>query len=322
MVLSDVLGPIRRRWYILLVGLILAATAGWATALAAPAQYTARGLVILLPSSVATGPNGNPLLNLGGLDLPTRVLIAYYASEPVKDDLQRRAPKADVVVSVEESTRGPIIAVDVKDSTPDGALNVLSYVVDSIPETLARIQAEVGTSKSAAVRSMPLVLDTVAEPDRSVTIRLVVAATVAMLALTFFALFFVDGILVGRTAAKRSRANATDDALDADAGIEPDSDTGTESVSQHDGQDPNHAESDVLCQEVFNAGSEPAGGPAEAVDRPVEADAPPLEIDDREPDAVTARAEPDMHESGAEEPCDKQGPDAIESSAHAISARA
>src|SRR6478736_4409102 len=150
MALSDVLGPLRRRWYLVLVGLLLAACSGWATAALAPSQYTTRGLVMLLPSALTTGPKGNALLNLGGLELPARVLIAYYSSEPAKSDLEQFAPKAVVEVTMEESTRGPIIAVDVKDATADGAMRVLHHVIDSIPENLARIQSEVGTAAQAA----------------------------------------------------------------------------------------------------------------------------------------------------------------------------
>lgn len=196
MALSDVLRPIRRRWYILLIGLLLAAGVGWAVAVLAPSQYTARGLVMLLPSALTTGPKGNPLLSMGGLELPARILTAYYASEPAQSDLEKRAPRATVNVSIEESTRGPIIAVDVKDATPDGAMEVLHYVTESIPENLARIQSEVGTPKRAAIGSMPLVLDLEAERDSSIVVRLVVASVVAMLALTLFVLFLVDGILL------------------------------------------------------------------------------------------------------------------------------
>lgn len=203
--LSDILGPIRRRWYILLIGLLLAGAAGWGTAVITPSQYTARGLVMLLPSALTTGQKGNPLLNLGGLELPARVLIAYYSSEPAQSDLEKFAPKAEVQVTMEESTRGPIIAVDVKDVTPDGAMRVLNHVTDSIPENLARIQTEVGTSKQAAIGSMPLVLDDEAKPDISQVVRLVLASVVATLALVFFVLFSVDGVILRRTNAEADR---------------------------------------------------------------------------------------------------------------------
>ena len=216
MALSDVLGPIRRRWYILLVGLLLAAGMGWATAVLAPSQYTARGLVMLLPSQLTTGPKGNPLLNLGGLELPARVLIAYYSSEPAKSDLEKFAPKAEVTVSMEESTRGPIIAVDVTDVTADGAMSVLQHVTDSIPENLARIQNSVNTAKQAAVGSMPLVLDNEAERDISGTVRLVLASVVAMLALTFFVLFSLDGIMLRPTTLDAEDSPEVDDNQIAD----------------------------------------------------------------------------------------------------------
>lgn len=221
MALSDVLGPIRRRWYVLLLGLLLAGGLGWAAGTLAPSQYTARGLVMLLPSALTTGTKGNPLLNLGGLELPARVLIAYYSSEPAQAELAKLSPKAEVQVSMEESTRGPIIAVDVKDATPDGALSVLHYVTDSIPENLARIQSEVGTSRQAAIGSMPLVLDVEARPDISLTVRLVVASIVAVLALTFFVIFSLDGILLRRVDSDSGDDNGLPDGGRYDSKVSP-----------------------------------------------------------------------------------------------------
>lgn len=272
MALSDILGPIRRRWYILLIGLLLAGGAGWATGVLAPSQYTARGLVMLRPSAVTTGPKGNPLLNLGGLELPARVLIAYYSSEPAQSDLEKFAPKAEVQVSMEESTRGPIIAVDVKDVTPDGAMRVLAHVTDSIPENLARIQAEVGTSRQAAIGSMPLVLDTEAEPDLSQVVRLLVASVVAVLALTFFVLFSVDGIILRRTNVEASGSESQNpdpgEAQMGNAGDdEPDATTDTDdpATSRSTKEDLSAPDSTLPSADALAQASEDAfaGGPSE-----------------------------------------------------------
>lgn len=172
---------------------------------------------MLLPSALTTGAKGNPLLNLGGLELPARVLIAYYSSEPAQSDIESFSPSAATQVSMEESTRGPIIAVDVKDSTPDGAIRVLHYVAESIPENLSRIQEEVGSPTRAAIGSMPLVLDVEAKRDSSLVVRLVVASVVAMLTLTFFVIFLLDGISMRRIASEGdAREGIIDEATSAD----------------------------------------------------------------------------------------------------------
>lgn len=202
MALSDAVAPLVRRWYIVLLGLILAGVLGWSAATLSPPKYTARGLVMILPSPESTGPKGNPLLNMSGLDLPARVLVAYYSSEPAQTDMAAFAPNSDIRVTMEEATRGPIIAIDVTDVTPSGAIQTLQHVAETIPPNLAQIQQSVGTPTRAAVGSKPLVLDTKAERDQSRTIQLVVAAVVAGLALTLLITYSIDGIVLRRAALK------------------------------------------------------------------------------------------------------------------------
>lgn len=190
--------PITRRWYVVLVGLILTVALVWAARSMAPSQYSARGLVLVLPSRDVVGARGNPLLNLGGLELPTQVLVAYYGSEPAKAEIASFAPTATVQVTIETATNGPVMAVDVTDSTAAGTLRVLNHVVDSIPSNLARIQSNVGATGNAAIRSVPLVIDTEALPENGPRTRMVLAAAVLGLALTLVATFAFDGLALRR----------------------------------------------------------------------------------------------------------------------------
>lgn len=187
-----------RRWYVVVVGLFLSAGLGWGAMGAVPAHYTARGLVMLLPSKDLLGARGNPLLNLGGLDLPARVLVAYYGSEPARSELATLAPNANVAVTIEQSTAGPIIAVDVADNNAQETLRVLDHVVGTIPENLTSIQASVGATGTAAIGSIPLVVDDATQRDYGVAIRVGIAAFLAGIVLTLLAAFAVDGLLLRR----------------------------------------------------------------------------------------------------------------------------
>lgn len=196
--LADLLSALRRRWYLALTGLILTAALGYGAVVTNPPSYTARGLVLLLPSQSSLKSVPNPLLGLDGLDLPGRVLTAYYASANAQADLKRAAPSAEISVYVDDLTGGPVIAVDVKDSTPQNTIKALNYVVDSIPVHLARIQQQVGATTADSVRSTPLVVDTKAQISRRAQIRVIIAAILVGLLGTVIIVFAVDGIALRR----------------------------------------------------------------------------------------------------------------------------
>lgn len=198
MTFGSLLGALRRRWYIVVAGVLLTVGLGWAVYNLVPPEYNARGLTVLIPSVPEDEPGSNPFLGLASLDLPARVLVASYSSNAAQEDIAERAPDAEVVVSIEESTRGPVIAVDVTDSSPEGALAILSYVADSIPDTLATLQSEVGVPLKSVVRSMPLTMDTEAEPNYETLTRLLILAGAGGLAITVLIAYALDGMLTRR----------------------------------------------------------------------------------------------------------------------------
>lgn len=236
-----------RRWYVLLIGLLMTAGLAWGAMAVAPSQYSARGLVMMLPSKDLVGPKGNPLLDLGGLALPARVLVAYYASETMAEEISRVAPTAHFAVTIEEATSGPIIAVDVQDSTAESTKEALHYLVDSVPVNLARIQDEVGAKGDIAIRSMPLVVDNVARQNFGGALRLTVAAVVAGLALTLVAAFAVDGVMLRRTQSKgvashrsletEGEADGADSSSSGEEiGPSPDHEDGTPAIGRESGE--------------------------------------------------------------------------------------
>lgn len=209
--LADLLGVFRRRWYLALLGLILTGALGYGAVVTNPPSYTARGLVLLLPSQASLKTVPNPLLGLVGLDLPGRVVTAYYASADAQADLKRVAPSAEISVYVDDSTGGPVIAVDVKDSTPANTIKALNYVVDSIPVQLARIQEQVGATAANSVRSAPLIVDRKAQITHRNQIRIIIAAIGAGLIGTVVIVFAIDGIAIRRRRKVEQLGTSVDD---------------------------------------------------------------------------------------------------------------
>ncbi|MRH28169.1 hypothetical protein GH740_02430 [Microbacterium sp. SYP-A9085] len=224
--IREISGALGRRWYVLIVGVILTLGGAWFVYTASPPDYTARGLVLLLPPA-ATGEavGANPFLQLGGLDLTARVLVATYSSTAFADELKSVSPDAEAQLSVDDTTRGGVVAIDVKDHGEKRALDTLAYVTDTVSQRLANLQKDVGVKPADTVRSMELAMDTEAEPDYQTLIRLLVLEIGGGLAAAIIIALAVDSVVERRrhrsaAVSPRDRGRHRGDAATAEGPIE------------------------------------------------------------------------------------------------------
>ncbi|GAA2217951.1 hypothetical protein GCM10010413_03090 [Promicromonospora sukumoe] len=194
----DVIAALGRRWYVTVAGLFATVALLLGASTLEPPVYTARGLVLLVPSQQMVGKGGNPFLALGGLDLPARVVVAYYESDVAKARFTSGSADSEYVVAIEESTRGPVISVDVTDSSPEGALATLEELTTSVPVELRRLQEEVDAPENAIVSTLVLAKDEEAEADNSGTVRMIIAAAGVGLVVTVVGAVAVDGMARSR----------------------------------------------------------------------------------------------------------------------------
>ncbi len=224
----DVFRAMGRRWYIVIAGLLATVGLAYGAYGASPPEYSARGLVLLLPSEASVGKGGNPFLNLAGLEQPAGIVVAYFSSTTWRDEIAKRAPDAQFLVAIDDSTRGPVVVVDVTDKSATETLATLKYITDQIPIELARLQQEVGAPQTATITSMPLVVDTRAEANTSGATRLMIAAAGLGVVLTGIVSFAADGMLSRRQGSRRRRAGNSDS---EDSDSESDSDTETDTLA-------------------------------------------------------------------------------------------
>ncbi|MGJ0391048.1 hypothetical protein [Microbacterium sp. CGR1] len=200
--IQEIFGALGRRWYVVVVGVLVTLGAGWQLYQTTPPEYTARSLVLLLPpQGDVTAPEAvgvNPFLELAGLDLTARVVIATYTSTAFEEELAEVSPDAEVEVNIDDSTRGGVIAVVAKDRGEAQTLRTLEYVTASVSERLASLQKEVGVADIDAVRSMQLATDTEATRDFQSLIRLLVIVVGAGFGVTFVLALVLDVVLVRR----------------------------------------------------------------------------------------------------------------------------
>ncbi|WP_454109472.1 hypothetical protein [Leifsonia shinshuensis] len=202
----DVLRALGRRWYIVVTGLLMTVALALGAYHITPPNYTASGLILLLPSKTQIGPGGNPFLALSDLDQPAGILVAYFSGASAQADVKAQYRTAQYTVQISSSARGPIIEVDVTDKTSAGTLGALDYITSQIPEELHRLQAAVAAPANAIITSMPLTIDGKAKADYSGTIRMVITATLIGLLVTGVVTFAVDGLLASRRARRQAKA--------------------------------------------------------------------------------------------------------------------
>lgn len=215
----EVLWALGRRWYVVVAGILVTGALTYGALISSPPEFHARGLVLLLPSDAAVGKGGNPFLQLSGLEQPAGILVASFSSAPARAEVAERSPTAEYTIGIDDSTRGPVIAVDVTAVSETETMDTLNHLISRIPEELARLQSEVEAPADTAIRSMPLTVDKKADVSRAATIRMVIAALVAGLVGTVAAGYAVDALIQRR----RLRASGMQD-LDQDRDQDPDSD--------------------------------------------------------------------------------------------------
>ncbi|MGP3535739.1 hypothetical protein ACTU3I_13155 [Microbacterium sp. RD1] len=206
--LGQTLRALQRRWYVLLVGLIVTGLLGLWAWQATPPTYVAHGTQLLLPpaAQVEAGTR-NPLLELSSLDAPASLIIGQLDGQAVREQVVEESPDAEYVVETDPSLRGPTVLVTMSDTTAKKALASLEYVLNLVPGTLEQLQADLEVPAPAIVTSMRLTTDLEPEPEYSNTLRTLVVAIGAGLVVTIVLAVALDGLL-RRRAVKRANAPA------------------------------------------------------------------------------------------------------------------
>jgi hypothetical protein len=192
---ARILSALRRRWYLVTVGLLLTLGLSILAYQAVPFTYQATGSVLLLPPGYDKQNGSNPFLQLGGLELPASIVAAYMEGEGPQQKLARVVPNASYTVAIDASTRGPVLSVIVVDTSPGSTLLALDTVLNGIPAALHDLQSELKVGSGSTVGSMRLAVDTHPTVIKKATLRALVAVLAVGLVLTLMATVGIDTLL-------------------------------------------------------------------------------------------------------------------------------
>ncbi len=142
--LSDVLGMLRRRWLVVLVGMVLVVGAMSAAYLKAPTSYQATGQLLLLLPPQASGSDSptNPYLNLDPGLATAAALIASTMNAPESQRLVAEAGHtASYAITLSPET-GPLLVITTEGADPQQAIGTRDEVIRRLQAELERIQNE------------------------------------------------------------------------------------------------------------------------------------------------------------------------------------
>jgi hypothetical protein len=214
--LAEVSRGLRRRWYIVIPGLLLAVAAAVGAWFVVDPGYERTATQLLLPGARSMPEEGNPFLFLGGLTNAADVLVRAVGSENVQNEIEEEHPGVEVEVTRDGSTAGPVILITVTAATDTDAEVVLETLVARTSEVLEQLQVEEGIAAENRMTVLPVTIDETSVPQQRDRYLAVALAGIGVALLAVLAASLVDGLVL-----QRRRRGASAAADDADGGADP-----------------------------------------------------------------------------------------------------
>lgn len=202
---SQTINALRRRWYLLLAGLLITAGLGYLALQMVPPTFQASGTLLLLPSQMQTDEGQNPLLELDGLEAPAEFVVSRLNGDAFRSQILDQIPTASYDVGMDPSSRGPVILVTASGTTPESVKLVLDRVLVAVPDALYSLQSDLEVPKESVISVMQLIVDSQATQVSNATTRAVVAAVGAGLVLTLGGTVMIDALLRRLAGGRRGR---------------------------------------------------------------------------------------------------------------------
>lgn len=196
--LADLIASLRRRWWALVPGLVAAAALVVAAMVLVPQSYVDKASLLLLPPKSTLADVTNPYLGLGGLQPAADVLTRALNDGPEHQAIAPEEGTATFSVYRDSTTSGPIVVVEVADTSAAGARRTLDAVIERAPKILAALQSEVGVPGSDLVRIQTIAQLEKPETDSKDQLRAVLVAAVVGLGLAVLGAVLIDSLMVRR----------------------------------------------------------------------------------------------------------------------------
>jgi hypothetical protein len=202
MVLNDMLLSLLRRWYIVVLGLILTAAGVYGAYSVTPVNFSASSTVVLLPPEKSVEDGDNPYLYLGGLGQALNVLVISMNSEASQELLIGSEPGQSFTLAQDNASTGPIINIAVEAPTGGQAVELVNKVTEQLPKTLDSLQDELKVPSDAKIGTMTLAESQEAKTENRRQLQVMIVVAGAGLVLTVLFVAALEKYLTKRKAKK------------------------------------------------------------------------------------------------------------------------
>lgn len=195
MLVRDVLTSCLRRWYFVVVGLLLTGVGSYFIFGMVSPTYEANASMTLIPPKVAVTVGDNPYLYLGGLEQALGVLQVKVASPEISGPLLEKYSDSKLAVAPDSTTTGPILTVTVTADSPDAAMALLNGGEALVPQTLKALQVEQKVPASSMISVLQLSADKEPTKIAKKQLQMTVMAGVGGLAATLLLTGLLDRLM-------------------------------------------------------------------------------------------------------------------------------
>ena len=223
-----------RRWYLLLLTLVVAAAGCVGAVVRLGPSYEAVGAVLILPpvtsarGSTTTTTSGNPYLQLDGLGQVRDIVIRAMSAKTTFDELCRpretpgyeemrvelcrsNGPRVTYEALPDATNGAPIVVVTVEANSEANAIVVLTAVMDRAPTILSELQSGLRLGANEEITSTVLVQDRRPEAVHKTQIRAGIVVGGGVLAVGLLLIGLFDGLIAARRARSRKTESVQPD---------------------------------------------------------------------------------------------------------------
>ena len=205
---ADMLGALRRRWYVLVAGLIVAGLAAYGVWTIVKVEYTRTATQLMLPGPGTIPEDANPFLFVGGLSQAADVLVRKMGSPDVLGPVEREFDGVQIVVTRDPLSSGPVLLTSVTSQSDDDAAAAVQELVQLTESTLKDIQRVENIPTSDRITLVTLTTDDEGVVEQKSRLIAAGAAAAGIAALTLLLVALIDGLARAR-AQRRGRSGAS-----------------------------------------------------------------------------------------------------------------
>ena len=198
MLLHDLGRGLLRRWYFVVIGVLLTACGALLLSSVVPPTHRATARVVLIPPSSLVSADGNPYLFLGGLEQALGVLTVKLSSDAASEPILQEHPDGSYTAVKDNMSPGPIMLITAESESPEGTMQILDAVLKIVPENLENMQDQLNIPDPSRITALTIVREDATTKVRQSQLRAVLAGVALGLSLTMLLTGLLDRMLNSR----------------------------------------------------------------------------------------------------------------------------